>query len=222
MTTTVQIDDLPAAPAVAFAETMRTLRAAAAGEVPERVLRVYTPMPTLAMSGWESRRPGFEAASAFAREHDFDPAVRPTGGRAATYDESCVVFDLIVSDQAAVDPRPLFIETSTRLAEAFQNRGVDARVGPVPGEYCPGEFSINARGAVKLIGTSQRAVRGARLLSGMIALGEIDPLLPVLIAANEALGLEWDPATFGGLAAEGAHLTREDVVAALREALAGE
>jgi len=33
----------------------------------------------------------------------------------------------------------------------------------VPGEYCPGEFSINDGHGHKLIGTAQRLVRGAWL-----------------------------------------------------------
>ena len=38
--------------------------------------------------------------------------------------------------------------------------GVDARVGEVPGEYCPGAFSVNARGRIKLAGVGQRLISG--------------------------------------------------------------
>jgi len=37
------------------------------------------------------------------------------------------------------------------MAAAFRRLGVDARVGEVSGEYCPGAHSVNARGATKLI-----------------------------------------------------------------------
>ena len=53
-----------------------------------------------------------------------------------------------------------------------QRLGVDARVGEVPGEYCPGAYSVNARGRVKLIGTAQRLVRGAALLGASIVVGD--------------------------------------------------
>ena len=205
----------------AFDDCLQLLRATAAGEVADaRSLRVYVPAPTVAMSRWESRQPGFDEAQRLSYEHGFEPVVRPTGGRAAVYDETCLVFDLIVREQDGLDPRPMFAGTSARLAAEMQRLGVDARVGEVAGEYCPGEFSINARGAVKLIGTSQRAVRGARLLSGVIVLGGVDHLLPVLSAVNDALRLDWDPSTFGGLAAE-AEVDRRQVVDAVIAALIG-
>lgn len=216
--------DLPEAPLIAeeaFDHSVTLLRAMGARELGDaRALRIHTPLPTLAMSRWESRQPGFAAASDAARRLGFAPAIRPTGGRAAAYDETCLVFDLVVREDEGIDPQPLFASTSARLASELADMGVDARVGAVPGEYCPGEYSINARGAVKLIGTSQRAVRGARLLSGVIALGAVDHLLPVLNAANTALGLDWDPSTFGGLAAEIGRVDRQTVVDALIAALA--
>lgn len=199
---------------------MVRLRAVASGERAEaRSLRVHTPAPTLALSRWESRQEGFADAERFAREHGFDTAIRPTGGRAAAYDGTCLVFDLVVREEGGLDPRPLFAGTSERLAAELRTLGVDARVGEIPGEYCPGEFSINARGLVKMIGTSQRAVRGARLLSGVIALGGVDHLLPVLSHANEALGLEWNPSTFGGLEVEVGVVDRRQVADALIAAL---
>ncbi|QMU96189.1 lipoate--protein ligase family protein [Microbacterium esteraromaticum] len=216
--------DLPTAPLAAeetFEHSAVLLRAIGSRErADERVLRIHTPLPTLAMSRWESRQSGFAAASESALRFGFAPAIRPTGGRAAAYDESCLVFDLVVREEEGIDPQPLFASTSARLAAELAALGVDARVGAVAGEYCPGEYSINARGAVKLIGTSQRAVRGARLLSGVIALGSTEHLIPVLDAANAALGLDWDPSTLGGLASEIGRVGRQMVVDALIAALA--
>ena len=53
-----------------------------------------------------------------------------------------------------------FERTAGRLAAALARLGVDARVGEVAGEYCPGRYSVNARGAVKLAGIGQRVVGG--------------------------------------------------------------
>ena len=218
---TIDLPDAPLDAEQAFEHSVALMRAIGSREVDhERALRIHTPLPTLAMSRWESRQAGFEAASGAARRLGFTPAIRPTGGRAAAYDQTCVVFDLIVREDEGIDPQPLFASTSARLADELAAMGIDARVGAVPGEYCPGEYSINARGAVKLIGTSQRSVRGARLLSGVIALGAVDHLLPVLNAANAALGLDWDPSTFGGLAGEIGPVDRQTVVDALIAALA--
>lgn len=196
------------------------LRGVASGEIAEeRVLRLYTPAATLAMTRRESRMPGFPVASAAAERLGFAPAIRPTGGRAVAYDESCLVFDLISRDDATLDPSDYFARAGNSVADALQSLGVDARLGEVAGEYCPGEYSINARGVVKLIGTSQRAIRGARLLSGMLAFGSVRRFVAVLLEANAALGLEWDPATFGTMQVEAPAVPRAAVEDALAAAL---
>ncbi|KJL27389.1 hypothetical protein RL72_00484 [Microbacterium azadirachtae] len=195
------------------------LRKVASGEGPQRLLRLYTPTPTLALTRRESLMPGYDIAVAAADRLGFAPAIRPTGGRAAAYDESCLVFDLVEREEAHADPTALFAQAGRTIVDALRGLGVDARLGEVPGEYCPGEYSINARGAVKLVGTSQRGVRGARLLSGVLAFGPVDHLVAVLTEANAALGLVWDPRTFGSMLTEAPGVSREDVEEALAGAL---
>lgn len=204
--------------------SVELLRAVADGTIAQpRVVRLYSPVPTVAMSRRESRMPGFETARQASLVRDFTPAVRPTGGRAVAYDESCIVFDVITREaEGSVAQTRFFREIGDALVVAMRGLGVDARVGDVPGEYCPGEFSINARGAIKLIGTSQRAVRGARLLSGMLPLDGVERFTDVLLAVNAALELDWDPATFGTLATEVPRMPRAMVERALIAALAGE
>lgn len=203
--------------------SVELLRAVASGAIAEpRVVRVYAPEPTVALSRRESRLPGFETARRAAHERGFTPVIRPTGGRAVAYDESCIVFDVVAREQEGAIAQALFFrEVGGALAAALRELGVDARLGDVPGEYCPGEFSINARGAVKLIGTSQRAMRGARLLSGMLPLAGVERFIDVLIAVNAALELDWDPATFGNLASEAGGIPRETAESALIRALLG-
>jgi len=205
-----------------LARSVELLRAVASGAIAEdRVVRLSTPVPTVAMSRRESRLPGFEEARTLSRSRGFDPVIRPTGGRAVAYDETCIVFDVVAREgDVAIDQARFFRQVGDALAASMRDLGVDARVGDVPGEYCPGEFSINARGAVKLIGTSQRAVRGARLLSGMLPLGDVSHLADVLAEVNAALGLEWDTATFGSLDAEAPGIRRSTIEDALIAALA--
>lgn len=196
------------------------LRRVASGEVAEgRVLRLYAPGPTLALSRRESRMPGFAAACRSAEIRGFEAAIRPTGGRAVAYDASCVVFDLVCRDDRPTGQDEFFARSGHSIAGALRTLGIDARVGEVPGEYCPGPFSINARGEVKLIGTSQRAMRGARLLSGMLPLGAVGQLIEVLAEANRSLELEWRPETFGTLQLEAPHVERADVEDCLIRAL---
>jgi len=89
-----------------------------------------------------------------------------------------------------------------RLAGALADLGVDARVGEVPGEYCPGAYSVNARGKVKLVGTAQRLVRGAALLGAVIVVRDGAGVREVLRDVYEKLELDWDDSTAGSVAEE--------------------
>lgn len=164
------------------------------------VLRVARPRPTLAFSRLDTLTPGWPAALAGARAHGFEPVVRQRGGRAAAYHEGCLLLDLVSAD---LDPRtgirPRYERGAAILAGALTDLGVDARVGAVPGEYCPGDHSVNASGRVKLAGTAQRVVRGAWLFSSLVVVRDADRLRAVLDAVHAALGLAWDPASVGSV-----------------------
>ena len=123
-------------------------------------LRCYRPRATVAFGRRDTFLAGFADATAAARRHGFTPVIRGAGGRAAAYDEGCLIFDEVMpADGTAIRER--FADDADRQARGLQSLGVDARVGEVPGEYCPGEFSVNARGRVKLIGAAERIIRGA-------------------------------------------------------------
>ena len=88
------------------------------------------------------------------------------------------------------------------IASALRELGVDARVGEVPGEYCPGAYSVNARGQVKLAGIGQRMIRGGAHLGGVVVASGGDEIPRVLVPVYEALDLDWDPSTSGSVAEE--------------------
>ena len=167
------------------------------------VLRSYRPRPTVAFGRRDSFLAGFPDAVAAAKRHAFTPVVRGAGGRAAAYDEGCLVFDLIVpAADSMTGIQARFSAEAELQARALRGLGVDARVGEVPGEYCPGEFSVNARGETKLIGAAQRIVRGAWLLSSVVVVEPAAELRAVLEDVYRELGLDWDPATTGSVADE--------------------
>ncbi|HUB05231.1 MAG TPA: hypothetical protein VMA76_09170 [Solirubrobacteraceae bacterium] len=167
------------------------------------VLRSYRPHPTVAFGHRDSFLPGFQRAVAGARRHGFTPVVRGAGGRAAAYDEGCLVFDVIAPASDAMTGIEARFEAEAGLqARALRGLGVDARVGEVPGEYCPGEFSVNARGQTKLIGAAQRVVGGAWLLSSVVVVAPAPQLRAVLEDVYKELGLDWDPATTGSVTDE--------------------
>lgn len=167
------------------------------------VVRCYQPAATVAFGRRDSFLPGFASAAAGARRGGFTPVIRGAGGRAAAYDEGCLVFDEVMpASESAGGIQERFAGDARRQAEALRGLGVDARVGQVPGEYCPGEFSVNAGGRVKLIGAAQRIVRGAWLLSSVVVVEGADGLRDVLSGVYAALELDWDPATVGAVADE--------------------
>jgi octanoyl-[GcvH]:protein N-octanoyltransferase len=167
------------------------------------VVRSYRPQPTVAFGRRDSFLPGFPDAVAAARGGGFMPVIRGAGGRAAAYDEGCLVFEEIMptgTQMTGIEER--FAEEARRQARALRTLGVDARVGAVPGEYCPGEFSVNARGKTKLIGAAQRIMSRAWLLSSVVVVQSAALVRAVLEDVYAALELEWDPATTGSVADE--------------------
>lgn len=180
------------------------------------LLRCYRPHATVAFGRRDSFLPGFADAVAAARRRDYAPVVRGAGGRAAAYDDGCLVLDEIMPDgDSMTGIQARFSEEAELQARALRSLGVDARVGAVPGEYCPGEFSVNARGETKLVGAAQRIVRGAWLLSTVVVVRPAGDLRAVLEDVYSELGLDWDPDTTGSVADEVAGVGIEDVRGAM-------
>jgi len=102
-----------------------------------------------------------------------------------------------------------------QLAAGLRALGVPAGVGPVPGEYCPGEFSINAAGTTKLVGTAQRLTRHGYLFSSVVLVSDPEPVRGVLVDTYAALGMDWRPASVGAVSDHVPGVTVADVEAAL-------
>jgi lipoate-protein ligase A len=163
-------------------------------------VRVFAPAPAVAFGRLDALRPGFAAACAVARRHGRTPLLRSVGGRAAVYDERCLVIEHVVAaPDATAGLQERFAEHAGRLQRVLRELGADARIGAVPGEYCPGAHSINAGGRLKLAGLAQRTVRGAALTSAVLVVGGGPGLRAVVEPVYAALGLEVDPATAGAL-----------------------
>lgn len=192
----------------------------AARELPT-TLRLYRPAPAVAFGKLDALRPGFAAALAAARAHEYEPVLRLPGGHAAAYNRSSLCVDVVWAlDNPIEGTHDRFRDEGARLAGALRTLGVDARVGEVPGEYCPGEYSVNARGRVKLIGTAQRVVRGAALLGASIVVGDGPGVRAVLDDVYAALEFDWDASTAGAIDEEIPGTTVAAVEAAITAAYA--
>jgi len=196
------------------------LRLVARGEIPE-TLRLHRPADVVAFGPRDRVAPGFGRAVAAARSLGSGAIERLAGGRAALFHRGTLAFSWAIPDPSPRQGiRPRFEEIAGIMAEAFRSLGVDARVGEVPGEYCPGEHSVNARGRTKLMGVGQRVVADAAHVGGVVVVTGGDRVREVLLPVYEALGLKWDPATVGSLEDEAAGTTWEEAEAAILDAFA--
>ncbi len=151
-----------------------------------------------------------------ARDGGFEAIERLAGGRAAVFHEHTISFAHAIPDsdpRSHVDER--FEATAALIAAAFGRLGVDARVGEVEGEYCPGAHSVSARGERKLMGVGQRVVAGGVHVGGVIVVAGGDRVNAVLTPVYEALGLSWRPEATGAVADEAPGADWDAVTAAV-------
>ncbi|HET8975835.1 MAG TPA: hypothetical protein VFN15_04315 [Solirubrobacterales bacterium] len=207
---------LPDQPELSTAISRAILIRAAAGELPPTI-RIHRPGREVAFGRQDVVAPGYEDAAQAARASGFAAVERLAGGRAALFHEHTIAFA-----RAYPDPEPprrtyeRFEEMAGVVAAALKRLGIDARVGEVPGEYCPGAYSVNARGATKLSGVGQRMIRGGAHVGGVVVAAGEDLLARVLDPVYAALGLEWDTATSGSASAElGREVTRDELIEAV-------
>jgi lipoate-protein ligase A len=182
--------------------------------------RLYRPTPTVAFGRVDTFRPGFAESVEVARRHGFDPVVRAPGGRAAAYHERSLVLEIAIADP---DPRAgiagRFAAMADLVVEALRRLGVPATTGELPGEYCPGPFSVLA-GGVKLGGTAQRVIAGGALTGIAVVVEDGARVRSVLEAVSGALDYAFDPATAGSVTDVVPGVTVADVERELERALA--
>ena len=190
-------------PALELALARAMVTEARGGRI-EESLRVYRPAsPVVVFGRRDTRLPGFARAVEAARAAGFAPVVRATGGRAVAYTGAALVVDHVRHETGSVGGQDLrFAEFGQRFVDLFRGFGIEARLGPVPGEYCPGAHSVNARGTAKLVGTAQRMVPGAWLFSSLIVVGDEERLRSVLGQVYRCLGQDFDEGSVGSLSGE--------------------
>lgn len=193
------------------------LSAVSAGEMGP-TLRLHIPGAMVAFGRADRVTPGYPSAVRAAEAHGFAAVERLAGGRAAVFHESTIAFSL-----ALPEPEPKtgiherFELISTLMVDAFESLGVDARIGELPGEYCPGEWSVNVAGRVKVMGVGQRLVRRAAHIGGVVVVDDGERIRDVLVPVYRALGLDWDPRTAGSLADRSPGLTTDLVMKSIKD-----
>jgi len=213
-------DRHPEDPVLDAAITHALLREVGAGER-GATARVFRPGATMAFGRLDALQAGgYAAARAAAAAHGYTPLLRLGGGHAAGYDEGSVLVELIRPVATIADGiGDRFADSTALLVEALAGLGIAAHVGALPGEYCAGDWSVNAAG-IKLAGTAQRSIRGASLVTAMVIVEGGARLRAALVDVYAALGIHWRPATAGAAADLVRSLSAGDVERALIAALA--
>lgn len=124
--------------------------------------------------------------------------LRVSGGHAVVVGPGS--FCVGVAEQAATfeGTQARYERLTAALIGAFKAVGVESEQGELPGEWCPGTWSIRT-GGVKLAGLAQRAVRGGAWAEAVIRLAPSPEADALLAAVYGALELELDPATLGSV-----------------------
>jgi lipoate-protein ligase A len=212
----------PSEPAYDVAVSRALLLGAADGSQPES-LRLYRPDDVVAFSVSDASRPGFGSALEAARAAGIDASLRLAGGSAAVFHRDTVAFAwCLPAADARRDIRARFERVAALVAAALRRLGVDAQVGEVEGEYCPGDYSVNAGGRRKLMGVGQRIVQGAAHVGGVIVVDGSARVRDALVPVYSALGLAWRPETAGSVADEVGPLAWESVRDALLAEIAAQ
>ena len=215
----VTVDDTTGHPALDTAISRVLLERVDRGELPA-TLRLSRPSSIVAFSSRDARTPGFDAAAAASAAAGFTPVLRLAGGRPAVFTPTTIAFSWSVPTAA---PSSGIVERFTTLsgclAAAFTALGVDARVGEVEGEYCPGQYSVNVTGRHKVAGVGQRLLRRAAHTGGVVVVDGAEQINRVLLPVYAAMGVHFDPAATGSLA-DHAALRYEQVRSAIVDAFA--
>jgi octanoyl-[GcvH]:protein N-octanoyltransferase len=178
----------------------------------EAIIRLRRPRPTAAFSPQDTTHPDYHRIKEMARANGFEPIERGTGGRLTMFDEKALAITIIAPH---ADPQKYMMQRYTKfagaIAAAMVNLGIDARIGELPNEYCPGKFSINAEGKVKLVGIAQRMIRNCYQMGAIIAVDRSENACTAIAEAYRAMGLPFDPATYGAISERAPHVTYDSV-----------
>lgn len=175
------------------------LRRAGRGEIGE-TLRVSIPARMVAFGRQDVASDGYTRAAVEARQRGFAAIERLAGGRAAVFHPGTISFSWTVPDlepRAGITTR--FKEIADVVAASLERLGVDAHIGEIPGEYCPGTYSVSARRRYKIMGVGQRVISGAAHVGGVIVVNDSPAIRDVLVPVYAELGVPWEPATVGSI-----------------------
>ena len=186
----------------------------------QAILRFRRPRPTAAFSPQDTTHSDYEQIKESAMARGFEPIERGTGGRLTLFDENALSITIIAPHEA---PHQQMLQRydilSGAIALGLQNLGIDARVGELANEYCPGKYSVHAEGRIKLVGVAQRMNRRCLQMGAIVSVYRSEDVCVGIAEAYRGMGLIFDPRTYGAITDLNHSLTYADVRTALLESV---
>jgi octanoyl-[GcvH]:protein N-octanoyltransferase len=180
------------------------------------MLRFRRPRRTAAFSPQDTTHVDYELVKDLARARGFEPVERGTGGRLTLYDEHALAITILAPHPSPhVGVMQRFHVLADAIVEALSALGLGARVGELPNEYCPGKFSINAEGKVKLVGIAQRMNAHCVQMGAIISVGRSEEACAGIAEAYRTMDLAFDPQTYGAIRDFKPSQSEDEIFAAL-------
>ena len=165
-------------------------------------------------------RPGFEDAVRAAGGIGYPVLVRSAGGGATAADRGTFGFSIIRPAHETESRRSIrerYDEAAAFVLGAFSRLGVEAEVGEVRDEFCPGDHSIRVgdrEGGMKVVGIAQRITRRATSVGGIVLVDGERELARVLERVYGAMRLPFRSDSVGSLRRAGFKVETQDVIEA--------
>ncbi|HEX4717257.1 MAG TPA: hypothetical protein VH300_01910 [Thermoleophilaceae bacterium] len=173
------------------------LERVAAGTL-DGALRIWAPVPAVALSRLDELRPGADAARAAAARAGVEAVLRVSGGHAVVVGTGSFCVGIAEAGPTFEGTQDRYERLTAALIQAFAALGIDSEQGELDGEWCPGAWSIRS-GGVKLAGLAQRAIKGAAWAEAVVDLAPDERSRALLAEIYAALELPLDPATLGSV-----------------------
>jgi octanoyl-[GcvH]:protein N-octanoyltransferase len=166
-------------------------------------------------------RPGFEDAVRAAGGMGYPVLVRSAGGGATAADRGTFGFSIIRPADESESGRGIrerYDEAAAFVLGAFSRLGVEAEVGEVRDEFCPGDHSIrvgDGEGGMKVVGIAQRITRRATSVGGIALVEGEQELARVLERVYDAMQLPFRKESVGSLHRAGYEAGTQNAIEAL-------
>lgn len=182
-------------------------------------LRIWRPVPTLALTRIDELHPDAGHAIAAASRAGLPTVVRMSGGHAVVLGTGSLCVGLAEPAQTFEGIGERYERFRDAIAAALTDLGIPVEHGALEGEWCPGAWSLRA-GHVKLAGLGQRAIKGAAWIEAVIELAPDPDARQLLADVYGVLELPLDVTTLGSLAeVRGAAVAFEDLARLLTNRL---